>query len=150
MENKHIFEKTIQEAHVWLKDICTYSKLDTQDKALIVLRVVLHEFRDNLTLKNMANLSAEFPLLIKGIFFESWKPADMALIQKFPKEKENYYFKESIAEKLQKYPEIHADEAILAVFKTIGKHIARGEVEKLRKILPPEILTYWFKATTER
>jgi len=150
MASTRVFEKNVEEGHAWLKDICFYADLETQDKALIALRVVLHELRDNLTLKNASNLSAEFPILMKGIFFENWSPKSNQTKDKFRKEQETYYFKEYITKKLKDFPDIDPEKSIIAVFKTIGRHIARQEVERMRKVLPPEILTYWFEATTYR
>lgn len=41
----------------------------------MALRSVLHTLRDRLTVEEAADLSAQLPLMIRGIYFDAWTPA---------------------------------------------------------------------------
>lgn len=62
-------------AHVWLR--WTTDDLATRDRAFAyrVARAWLHSVRDRLEVTAAARLSAQLPLLLRGVFFEGWEPA---------------------------------------------------------------------------
>jgi len=49
----------------------------TQDKryAYRALRAVMHAIRDRLTVDETAQLAAQLPELIRGIYYEGWDPS---------------------------------------------------------------------------
>ncbi len=77
-----MFGRTVQETYDWLDDIRREVEggdmwpADAYDRpeALQALRGVLHALRDELGIDQNANLAAQFPTLIRGIYFESWNP----------------------------------------------------------------------------
>jgi uncharacterized protein (DUF2267 family) len=95
-----ILRKNIQKTSMWLYDIgdsCDWEEPD-QQRALAILRATLQELRDLLPLGNMAHLSAQLPLFIRGLFFEGWNP------QRNPsKGRKKDAFLESIEDHLQPY-----------------------------------------------
>ena len=69
-----VFDQTLQKTNIWLKEIMEHLGPDRQ-RAYHALRAVLHTLRDRLTVEEAAHLSAQLPLLIRGIYFEGWHPA---------------------------------------------------------------------------
>src|SRR5439155_19096467 len=69
-----VFDRTIQETNIWLGEIADDLGPDRQ-VAYRVLRAVLHALRDRLTVEQAAHLSAQLPMLIRGIYYESYQPA---------------------------------------------------------------------------
>jgi len=126
-----LLNRNIHKTFEWLRDIENNTQWEYEDKAraLDILRVVLHELRDNLMLNDLAHFSAQLPTVISGILFEGWNPN-----HSLRKEGE---FAESIKAHL---PQVYVEgtdinQAIKSVFLTIDKNIDKNEFEKLRKIL---------------
>ena len=59
--------KDIEQAYNWPKE--------RRNQSYAALRSVLHALRDRLTVEETAQLAAELPMLIRGIYYESWHPS---------------------------------------------------------------------------
>jgi uncharacterized protein (DUF2267 family) len=141
MDDVKKIEKEIQILHIWIKEISYNANWDQASFSLAALRAVLQELRDHLALKDLAHLSAQLPIIIRGIFFENWTPPKSS-----KSTYEHYLFLKNIEERLNRYPHIEAKSAVSAVFKTLAKHISHGEKEKMRKILPESIEVWWLES----
>lgn len=127
------FESTLQTTNQWLHDIMARLGLQDRQAAYHDLRVVLHALRDRLTADQAAALGSQLPMLIRGIFFEGWKPQGKPLRVRRQEE-----FLELVAEQLA--PTGPDAEAVTrAVFDVLSRHISTGEVRHLKHILPVEI-----------
>ena len=62
-----VFDKTIQTTHVWLNEIGETIGPDKQ-RCYHALRAVLFALRDRLTTEEAFHLSAQLPMLVRGIF----------------------------------------------------------------------------------
>jgi uncharacterized protein (DUF2267 family) len=70
----HIFEKHNQEAQLWIDEMMAELGTDDPYRALHALRAGLQALRDRMTLAEAAQMAAELPLLIRGLFFDGWLP----------------------------------------------------------------------------
>jgi uncharacterized protein (DUF2267 family) len=117
-------------------------KWDDPHKAYRALRVVLHALRDHLTLEETAHLGAQFPMLIRGLYYEGWKPSKQPI-----KERHEEQFLARIAEYFQNDPELRSVAAFEVmtskVFSVIARHISKGEMKDVLQILPTEIRNLW-------
>ena len=69
-----VFDKTLQTTNIWLKEISEEIGPD-RHTAWKVLSVVLHKLRDRLPVDVAAHLGAELPLLVRGVYYDQFKPA---------------------------------------------------------------------------
>src|SRR6516164_11149201 len=85
----------VQLTQQWLKELRDNCDLDDEGAALSALRAVLHQLRDRLTPEEAVDLAAQLPLIVRGIYFEAWRPARTP--QKLHTKKE---FIDGVAQKL--------------------------------------------------
>ena len=82
MSSFSLLERNFQLTHEWLNEICEHlawkEEPEAKNHALAILRIVLQQLRDNLPVEA---LSAQLPLLIRGLYFENWNPAVKAVFQ---------------------------------------------------------------------
>ena len=64
----------IQQAQEWLKDLASSPPFEVEEQAYSYMRAVLHTLRDRLTLEEAVHLASHLPTLIRGVYYEGWKP----------------------------------------------------------------------------
>jgi uncharacterized protein (DUF2267 family) len=69
-----LFEPINDEVRVWMRGVMSESGMRDPHQSLQTLRSGLQAIRDRLTMTEVAELGAHLPLLIRGIFFEGWRP----------------------------------------------------------------------------
>lgn len=130
-----VFDKTLQTTNIWLKEIGDDLGPDRQ-RCYNALRAVLFALRDRLTVDEAADLSAQLPMLIRGIFYEGFRPSTMPQRVRTRDE-----FLEKINEHLQNIRPLGAEEAARAVFRVLEHNIQGGQIPEVKQMLPPEIRT---------
>ena len=75
MTGLQTLDHSVQTTNVWLNGIM--QELHTMDRqeAWQALRASLHALRDRLPVDEAAHLAAQLPLVIRGVYFEGWRPA---------------------------------------------------------------------------
>src|SRR5260370_3245994 len=69
-----VFDKTLHTTNQWLDEICAEIGPD-KHLAWHVLGAVLRSIRDELLIGQSAHLAAQLPLLIRGAYFDQYRPA---------------------------------------------------------------------------
>lgn len=132
-----IFDTTVQTTNRWLNEIGEVVGPDRQ-RAYDVLRAVLHSLRDRLTTDQAAHLGAQLPMLVRGIYFEGWKPSRNP--QTYGSQQE---FLGHIKDELRNVRSIDPKDGARAVFKVINHHIDPDEAADVMQGLPKEVRTMW-------
>ncbi|MGZ5375816.1 MAG: DUF2267 domain-containing protein, partial [Solirubrobacterales bacterium] len=68
-------DRSAEKANVWLNELVAEFGSDDRKLAYRVLRAYLHAVRDRLTVEEAAQLAAQLPVLIRGIYYENWVPS---------------------------------------------------------------------------
>jgi Uncharacterized conserved protein len=141
---KPVFGKAISNANSWINEIARRLKHNDKGEALRVLRVVLHALRDRLTIEEAVQLSAQLPLVIRGMFFEGWSPFDAVKTDG----RLNAFFAE-IAKHLPTLTERERTRAVQVVFDVLAHHVSQGEVDDIAAVLPASLKEFWFTTVAD-
>jgi uncharacterized protein (DUF2267 family)/dienelactone hydrolase len=123
------FQITLQKTGEWLRDIRQHLQWETDQRAYLALRAVLHTLRDRLPVAEAVHLGSQLPMLVRGFYYEGWKPLDKPL--KFTHDE----FLMAVASYFRE-PSVDAMQVIRAVIETMGEHIDPRELAKLIRVLP--------------
>jgi len=132
----HLFDKAQQHAEAWVRDMMAALPTEDPKKALHALRAGLHALRDRLPINEAAQLAAQFPVLIRGLFFEGWQPADKPL-----RIRNQIDFQNLVREKYGPRSDAGAQEILTAVFRVLEKHVSRGEITDVMMSLPEDLVS---------
>jgi uncharacterized protein (DUF2267 family) len=133
-----VFETTLRTTHDWLQELELVASLRNRDEAYAVLRRVLHALRDRLPTNAAVHLGAELPMLIRGFYYEGWKPSRTPT-----RERSLAAFLARVHPLPHPDPDFDARKAVESVFAVLDHRIAAGEVEDIRGILPRELQRLW-------
>lgn len=132
-----VFDETLQQTNIWLKEVMEKLGPDRK-RAYRATRAVLHNLRDRLVVDEAAHLGAQLPMLLRGVYYEGWRPAAVPIKVRSKEE-----FLQKIAEELDDIRPINVEQAAEAVFRTIGRHVTAGEVQDVKAMLPEDIRKLW-------
>jgi uncharacterized protein (DUF2267 family) len=130
-----LFDKTNEKSQEWVKDMMTCLGSEDPHQALHALRAGLHALRDRITVEEAAQLAAQMPMAIRGLFFENWQPAGKPLRIRHPNE-----FLALISANYAPRTDAHADDIIRSVFGVLRKHVSEGEITDIVMSLPEPLL----------
>jgi uncharacterized protein (DUF2267 family) len=133
-----VIDHTVQLTHEWINELRDRLGWTSSKDALRLLRVVLTQIRDHLGHDEVAHLSAQMPLLIRGMFFEGWKPAQTPLA-----DRSSSGFVVAIEAQTGEMQEWRGPEDIGAVFRLLDSRISEGEIADVKRALPPHIRSLW-------
>ena len=129
------FDKALHKAHVWLNDIADeMGEGTTKQQAYAAMRAMLHALRDRLNVDEAAQLAAQLPVLVRGIYYEGWDPSKTPL-----KIRHRDEFLELVRKNLGKTDNVDPVQAARAVFAVLRKHVTEGEIKDVVDELPHEI-----------
>jgi len=132
------FDTTVQKSHLWLRELMDIGHFDSEEQAYTALSAVLHSLRDRLTVHEAAQIASELPMLIRGLYYEGWQPS-MAP----NKERTLNEFLDSIRESLRGNRFIDPQYAAACVFQLLSEKISAGEINDIKRMLPPDIRDLW-------
>lgn len=132
----YTFDHSLNTTKEWLKDLQERMGLDDEEQALFVLRGVMQALRDRLTVEECAQLAAEIPMLLQGVYYHGWKPAHKPL--KIRSEEE---FVELVNSHLN--GRYNAHDAISNVFAMLANRLSPGEIQDIKSMMPESLRRLW-------
>lgn len=110
----------------WLDALCEDLGWQEKGRAWLLLRAVLHAVRDYLGADEAADLAAQLPVLIRGMYFEGWVPSRTPA---HPRQKADFIARVQAA--FAKEPLEDPDSAVSAVLALLGSKVSHGEFREV-------------------
>jgi uncharacterized protein (DUF2267 family) len=133
-----VFDTTVQETNEWLKMVEARLPPCDRQQSYVALRAVLHVLRDRLPMEAVLGLSAQLPMLLRGLFLEGWRPVDGPSRIRDPQA-----FAQEVADRFPSSFQHEATGAIDAVFGVIAARLDPHEVGKIVRHLPAALRPFW-------
>lgn len=132
-----VFDKTLHTTNAWLQEMMAELGPDRQ-VAWHALGAVLRPLRDRIPVGLAVHLGSELPILVRGSYYEQWQP------ERTPEKSRSLdAFLERVSAGLADTRPLDAREATLAVFHVLSRHVDRGQLKKVRDLLPEELREFW-------
>jgi uncharacterized protein (DUF2267 family) len=128
-----VIETTVQKTYRWIRELDEELHGVGRKESYQVLRAFLHTIRDRLIVDEAAQLAAQLPMLVRGIYYEGWDPSEAP--QKMTADEFVATFFERAAMNVDQDPL----PALRAAAKVIRRHVTRGEVSDVLGSLPQDI-----------
>lgn len=131
-------EKYAMDAYQWVDEVAVLMKVDDRkDLAWKALRSVLHVLRDRLIPEEVFQLSAQLPMLIRGLLFEGYYYSDKP--EKFDVDE----LKNRISEVSDPVTDISSEVVFKSVLCVLYDHISEGELQDIYGNMPKDIQQLW-------
>lgn len=123
-------DRTVAKTYTWLGRLEKIGALPDKSRAYLGLRAVLQALRDRLGPEVAAHVSAQLPLLVRGMFYEGWDPTHAPM--KLTREQ----FLERVRREAFLKDEAEAEEVTRAVFALLWDELGDGTMSNVMAVLP--------------
>ena len=132
------FDTTIHKTNAWLNELRQELGCVDRHAAYLALRVTLHALRDRITVKEVAQLGAELPMLVRGFYYEGWDPTGKPVRIR---RKETFLL--GIAQQFPRADLVDPEKTARAVFRVLARRVSEGEIADVKHVLPAGIRDLW-------
>jgi len=133
-----VIDETVQHTHEWINELAERIETPDRRRALRLLRAVLAAIRDHLGHDEAARLSAQLPLLIRGFYWEGWRPAATPV---HPSGADA--FLAAVGARYDPGQDVTLAEDVEEVFRLLNHRVSAGEIDDLRRALPEDLRALW-------
>lgn len=131
-------DHTVQLTHEWINDLSGRLDWTSKRDTLSLMRATLREIRDHLGHEEVAQLAAQLPMLIRGMYYEGWIPARTPV-----RDRNADHFLQAIAVQAGDAAGYRGKEDIAAVLHFLSARLSAGEVRDIKAGLPKSICALW-------
>ena len=131
-------EHTVQLTHIWVNELDERMQWNNKARSYRLLKAVLHALRDSLQVSEAADLGAQLPGLLRGAYYEQWRPAAKKL-----KHRDVEAFLKRVSQSFERDPLDDPAMAVMVVFHFLTTKVTEGEIDDVRRCLPESIRDIW-------
>jgi uncharacterized protein (DUF2267 family) len=139
-----VLDHTVQLTHEWINDLDNQLGWNDKKRSYRLLKAVLHALRDWLPVNEAADLAAQLPELLRGAYYEQWRPAATPV-----KHRSKQDFIGRVDESFRRDPPPELTVAVVTVFELLTRRISAGEIDDVRHALPSDIRAIWPESYVE-
>lgn len=132
------FDKSLKKTNVWLDGLTKELGYENNKESYLIFKAVVQSVRDILSIEKAICLGEEFPMIIKGFYYENWSPFKNEI-----KDKEMYTFLALVSKKYQGHKVIDLIKDVSICLHFLSKKISKHETKEIESIIPVEILSFW-------
>ena len=129
-----VLDGATQQANIWIDEVDQAAHCSDRQRAYRLLRATLHTLRDWVNADQAADLGAQLPVLIRGVYYEGWDPSSTPV--KFRKLSE---FIDRMDDETPFSDANDATKSIAAAASVLRRHVTEGEIEDIRSSLPKDL-----------
>ncbi|HUO91184.1 MAG TPA: DUF2267 domain-containing protein [Rhizomicrobium sp.] len=139
MHGLEMLDHTVQLTHEWINELDADLGWNNKPRTFRLMRAVFHALRDCLPATEAADLAAQLPTLLRGVFYEHYQPTRVhqgrwrtdAFLQRLNKSFAADPVEEDMAD------------AANVVFAQLARRVSAGEIRDVLNTLPTEIREFW-------
>jgi len=135
------FDNSLQKTQAWIQELDAKLQWGDLHKSYKALRVTLHTLRDRLPLSEVVQLGAQLPMLVRGFYYDGWRPLRTPQVKLNKKE-----FLSAIEDEFRDEVGLDAEKVCKAVFYTIEMRVSPGECGDIASVLPRDLRELWIAA----
>jgi len=133
-----MLDRTVQQTYCWIDELDRSLGWNDRHRSFRLLRAILHVLRDCLPITESAQLAAQMPTLLRGVYFEQWRPGHVE-----PHRWTARRFVARVEEAFTTDPLPDPAHAVGDVFRLLSLKISTGEIEDVLACLPQQIHDLW-------
>jgi uncharacterized protein (DUF2267 family) len=131
-------DHTVQLTHRWINELDDRLGWNNKPRSYRLLKAVLHAVRDWLRPAEAADLAAQLPTLLRGAYYEQWRPAAVPV-----KHRSKADFLARMEDAFKADPLAQPAREVIVVFELLSSKITAGEIDDVRRALPEEVRNMW-------
>jgi uncharacterized protein (DUF2267 family) len=133
-----VFDSTVQQTNLWLKDIMDRIVTDDRHLAYQVLRATIHTIRDRIGPENAVHFGAQLPMLIRGLYYDGWR-----MVNEPTRTRHLEDFLDDVEYEMRRKLGQDREKIVKGVFQVIAARIDPGEIDKLINLFPENLRPLW-------
>lgn len=138
-------DRAMEKSYIWLNFLQHQLNINRREDAYRLLKGVLHELRDRLPVTEAAHLGAQLPTLIRGLYYEGFRPRETG-----KKDKSLQPFLKSVEKKMPRFYPKTPSELVKGVFELLNEYISAGEIKDIKSCFSEEVREFWPITATKR
>lgn len=133
-----MLDHTVQLTHQWIDELDRELGWNDKHRTWRLLRAVLQATRDCLPIAESADFAAQLPVLIRGVYFEHWRPKE-----EFHGRMTLDRFLQKVNESFRNDPVEDLADAVTQSTRFLATKVSAGEISDVLNSLPTQIRLLW-------
>jgi uncharacterized protein (DUF2267 family) len=125
-------DETLQQTYIWINEVAEHFHGD-RHQGLQILRAFLHLVRDHLLTDELAQLAAQLPMLVRGVYYEGWNPSHSLRHERDAQAFLDRFVSESGVRAMD------SRDAVKAASSVLKRHVSGGEYAQVVEALPAHL-----------
>ncbi|KAA9006702.1 DUF2267 domain-containing protein [Histidinibacterium aquaticum] len=123
----------------WINLLCEDLEWSEKDRAYLLLTETLHAVRDYLGVNEAADLAAQLPMVLRGIYYTGWDPSRTPV-----RPRSKTAFLERVSSRFRRQPLDDPERAVAAVFDLLRRKASIGEIEQVSNSMRAPLRDLWW------